>query len=84
MSRPTGPTMTGESWEVVEHSRKAVAGVLDNLIAGTAACRCGNGANSLKHYDVVSMVARQQYCPEVLAGLLAEAVTRLAGTAAGQ
>ncbi|WP_063045441.1 hypothetical protein [Nocardia rhamnosiphila] len=84
MSTPIGPTITGESWEVVAHSRNTVAGLLDRLIEGTAACGCPYGADSLKHYDVLSSVTRQQYCADVLAGLLAEAVTRLAGHKAGE
>jgi hypothetical protein len=84
MSTPIGSTTTGESWEVVEHSRNAAARELDNLIAATLACDCDNGANSLKHYDVISLVVRERYPAYVLPGLVAAAVTRLAGIKAGE
>lgn len=85
MTRPVGRTHSGESWEVVEHARKAVGQQLDALIKGATICPCPNAPDSVKHYDTVQVVAGSLYPAPVLAALLAEAVTRLAGIkAAGQ
>lgn len=79
MSTPVGRTHSGESWEVVEHSRKHVGQALDGLVDGAVICPCPNAPDSLKHYDTVCTAATALYPPMVLAALLAEAVTRLAG-----
>lgn len=75
---PIGRTRSGESWEVVEHSRKVVGRALDGLVDGAVICPCPNAPDSLKHYDTVCGAAASLYPAQVLAALLAEAVTRLA------
>lgn len=85
MTTPVGRTHSGESWEVVEHARKLVGQQLDGLINGAMICPCPNAPDSVKHYDTVQVVAGSLYPAPLLAALLAEAVTRLAGIkAAGQ
>lgn len=79
MTTPVGRTHSGESWEVVAHSRKFVGQALDGLIDGAVICPCPNAPDSLKHYDTVCFAASGLYPAPVLAALLAEAVTRLAG-----
>lgn len=84
MTTPVGRTQSGESWEVVEHSRRFVGQALDGLVEGAVICPCPNPPNSLKHYDTVITVATSLYPASVLAALLAEAVTRLAGIKAAE
>lgn len=83
-SIPTTPSSTGESWETIAEARRHVAGALDHLITATIDCDCGNETNGLKHYDAAGSVALTRYPDYVLAGLVAEAVCRLAGLAAGE
>ena len=77
MSYDTRVSTSGESWEVIAHSRTHVAARLDEIIENTAACDCGEPPDSVVHYDALSYVANREH-PIVTAGLLAEAIARLA------
>lgn len=77
---PTTPTISGESWEMVETSRAEMARELDTLIAIVGACECPHAPDAIEHFDDMTSAFFAMYGQrtDIFSGLLAEAVGRLA------
>jgi len=77
---PTQPSLTGESWEVVETGRARAAEVVDRLIESVLACDCEHDTDGLVHYDILTVLNTERWGEhlDVLSALLAVAVARLA------
>ncbi|GAB4582595.1 hypothetical protein Ntsu_04270 [Nocardia sp. IFM 10818] len=72
------PAATADFDQAHATVRDAVDGLIESLMCGARRCPCGEPIDSQRHTLVLVGLIREQYRPEMLSMLFAEAVTRLA------